>query len=166
MKQLQEHGADAAVRRCLGRDIAHWLTDELHDSDGDVLYRRRAAQADPEEARRRVAEREAWRAICRRCGAKLTDERWEETTGRDAWKAGNLSVCGACHADDVARQEAAAEASWELAPVQSEPEGDRDQEPGKPAAACSADGPCPDKLKATLGKPRRNGGLPRCQGQR
>lgn len=49
-----------------------------------------------------------------------------------AWKAGDLFVCGTCHADDVARQEVTAEAAREQAAVQPEPGEDRGQEPGKP----------------------------------
>ncbi|MFE2848880.1 hypothetical protein ACFXKS_36260 [Streptomyces scopuliridis] len=56
----------------------------------------------------------------------------EATTVRPgACKAGDLSVCGACRADDVARKEAAAEAVRQLAALPPEPEEDRDQEPGK-----------------------------------
>ncbi|MFE6904119.1 hypothetical protein ACFVFJ_46245 [Streptomyces sp. NPDC057717] len=73
--------------------------------------------------------------MCKRCGQKFTDQRWEETTARDAaWKAGDLLVCGTCRADDVAREKADADAAWEPTSVPPEPapEEDRDQEPGKP----------------------------------
>ncbi|MGW0771573.1 hypothetical protein [Streptomyces sp. NPDC002676] len=134
LEQLQEHGADATVWRRLGRTGEQTLTAALDNPDGDTLFRRQAAQADAEEERRQVAEREARRPVCARCGAKFTDERWEETTVRGgAWKAGDLSACGSCHADDVAaaRQEAAAEAARQPAAAPPEPEDDRDQEPGK-----------------------------------
>ncbi len=50
--------------------------------------------------------------MCKRCGLKFTDQRWEETTAhRTVWNAGDQSVCGTCHADDVAREEAAVEAA-------------------------------------------------------
>ncbi|MFJ4526144.1 hypothetical protein ACIP4Y_35360 [Streptomyces sp. NPDC088810] len=42
------------------------LTDALDDPDGDALYRRQAAQAEVEEERRRAAEREARRPLCKR----------------------------------------------------------------------------------------------------
>ncbi|MFI2078142.1 hypothetical protein [Streptomyces triculaminicus] len=117
----------------LGRDGEQTLTAALDNPDGEALYRRQAAQAEAEEERRRAAERESWRPTCRRCGAKFTDERWEETTGRDARKAGDLSVCGSCHTNDVARQEAAAaEAARRHAAEPPEPEDDHDQAPGKP----------------------------------
>jgi hypothetical protein len=45
-----------------------------------------------------------------------------ETTARTAWKAGDLPVCGSCHADDVAREEAAAEAACLQAAAPPEPE--------------------------------------------
>ncbi|MEU1357413.1 replication-relaxation family protein [Streptomyces cinnamoneus] len=133
LEQLQEHGAGAAVWRRLGRAGEQTLTAALDNPDGDALYRRQAALADAEEERRRVAEREARRPACSRCGAKFTDQRWKETTARSgAWKAGELSVCGSCRADDVAREKAAAEALWEPPPTPEREPDDRDQEPGKP----------------------------------
>ncbi|MFF9206782.1 hypothetical protein ACF1AE_34465, partial [Streptomyces sp. NPDC014986] len=75
-------------------------------------YRSQYARADAEDERRRAAEREAQRPVCKRCGRKFTDQCWEETTAhRTAWRAGDVSVCGDCHADEVAREEAAAEAT-------------------------------------------------------
>ncbi|MCF3105351.1 replication-relaxation family protein [Streptomyces roseoverticillatus] len=132
LEQLKEHGAGAAVWRRLGRRGEQTLTAALDNPDGDVLYRSQVARADAEEKRRRAAEREARRPVCSRCGAKFTDQRWEETTARgSAWKAGDLSVCGSCHADVVAREKAAAEAAWEPVPAPPESEDDRDREPGR-----------------------------------
>ncbi|WP_338059756.1 replication-relaxation family protein [Streptomyces dengpaensis] len=131
LEQLQEHGADAAVWRRLGHEGEVTLTAALDNSDGDALYRRQAARADAEEKQRRDAEREAQRPVCTRCGAKFTDERWEETSmRRRRWEAGDLGVCAACHADDVAREQAAAEAARAAAAVSAEPEADDGQEPG------------------------------------
>ena len=130
LEQLMEHGAGAAVWRRLGRTGEQTLTAALDNPDGDALYRRQYARAEAEDKRRRAAEREARRPVCKRCGTKFTDQRWEETTARDAWKvAGDSSVCGSCHADDVAREEAAAEATRLQAAVPPEPEDD--QEPGR-----------------------------------
>ncbi|MFF8717246.1 hypothetical protein ACF07T_38375 [Streptomyces sp. NPDC015184] len=50
---------------------------------------------------------------------------------RTAVRAGDTSVCGPCHADDVARKEAAAEAARLQAATPPEPEPEHDQEPGK-----------------------------------
>lgn len=103
LEQLQEHGADAAVRRRLGRKGEQALTAALDNSDGDVLFRDQEARADAEEERRRAAEREARRPVCKRCGHKLTDQRWEETTAhRTAWSAGDVSVCGQRRRPDAA----------------------------------------------------------------
>jgi hypothetical protein len=68
-----------------------------------------------------AAEREAQRPVCSRCGTKFTDERWEETEAPSAcWKAaGDRSVSGSCYADDVARQEAAAEAGRQEAAAEA-----------------------------------------------
>ncbi|MGC4918560.1 hypothetical protein [Streptomyces albogriseolus] len=132
LEQLQEHGADAAVWRRLGRKDEQTLTDALDNPDGDALYRRQYAHAEAEDERRRAAEREARRPVCKRCGRKFTDQRWEETTThRTAWKAGDLSLCSDCHADDVARKEAAAEAARLQAATPPELEPEHDQEPGK-----------------------------------
>ncbi|MFJ4767497.1 hypothetical protein ACIP88_00040 [Streptomyces uncialis] len=112
LEQLAEHGAGAAVWRRMGRTGEQTLKAALDNPDGDILYRDQEARAATEDKRRRAAEREAERPVCNRCGAKFTDERWEETTARGgAWTAGDRSVCGTCHTDDVAREEAAAEAA-------------------------------------------------------
>lgn len=131
LEQLQQHGAGAAVWRRLGRTDEQTLTAALDNPDGDVLFREQEARADAEDKRRRAAERKARRPVCKRCGRKFTDQRWEETTAhRTAWKAGDVSVCGTCHADDVARKEAAAEADRLQAAAPPEPEDDHVQEPG------------------------------------
>ncbi|MFD7978680.1 hypothetical protein [Streptomyces sp. NPDC059071] len=67
--------------------------------------------------------------LCKRCGQKFTDEQWEEiTVHRTAVPAGDKSVCGPCRADDVARQEAAAEAARLETAAPPEPQDGR--EPG------------------------------------
>ncbi|MFI2913908.1 replication-relaxation family protein [Streptomyces sp. PDY-4] len=130
LEQLTEHGADAAVWRRLGRKDEQTLTDALDNPDGDALYRRQYARAEAEDERRRAAEREARRPVCTRCGRKFTDKRWEEiSVHRTAVRAGDKSVCGPCHADDVAREEAAAEAARLEAAAPPEPEDD--PEPGR-----------------------------------
>lgn len=112
LEQLQEHGAGAAVWRRLGRTTEQTLMDALDNPDGHTLYRAQQARAEAEDKRRRAAEREAQRPVCRRCGRKFSDERWEEiTVHRTAVRAGDKTVCGPCRADDVAREEAAAEAA-------------------------------------------------------
>ncbi|MFC7795367.1 hypothetical protein [Streptomyces cinereoruber] len=122
LEQLQEHGAGAAVWRRLGRKDEQSLTDALDNPDGHALYHRQYTRAEAEDERRRAVEREARRPVCTRCGKKFTDERWEETTAhRKAWKAGDVSVCGTCHADDVAREEAVAEAARRAAGAAGRP---------------------------------------------
>ncbi|MEU9321998.1 replication-relaxation family protein [Streptomyces sp. NPDC048295] len=132
LEQLQEHGAGAVVWRRLGRTGEQTLTDALDNPDGHALYHHQYARADAEDKRRRAAEREAQRPVCTRCGRKFTDERWEEiTVHRTAVRAGDKSVCGPCRADDVAREEAAAEAARLQAAAPPEPE----------------DGPEPDRVR-------------------
>lgn len=68
--------------------------------------------------------------MCKRCGRKFTDQRWEEiTVHRTAVRAGDESVCGPCHTDDVAREEAAAEAARLEAAAPPEPQDG--PEPGR-----------------------------------
>ncbi|MEV6747472.1 hypothetical protein AB0N21_24225 [Streptomyces sp. NPDC051080] len=132
LEQLQEHGADAAVWRRLGREGEQTLTAALDNPDGDVLFRDQEARADAADERHRAAEREAQRPVCKRCGQKFTDQRWEETTAhRTAWSAGDLSVCGTCHADDVARKEAAVEAARLQTAAPPEPEDDQEPDRGR-----------------------------------
>ncbi|MFF9024855.1 hypothetical protein [Streptomyces eurythermus] len=70
--------------------------------------------------------------MCKRCGRKFTDQRWEMTTAcRTAWNAGNLSVCGPCRADDVARKDAAAEAARLEATAPPEPAEDPEPDRGR-----------------------------------
>ncbi|MFF8287485.1 hypothetical protein ACF06W_32875 [Streptomyces albus] len=128
LEQLQQHGAGAAVWRRLGRTGKQTLTAALDNPDGEALYRRQYARADEEDKRRRAAQREAQRPVCKRCGRTFTDQRWDETTvHRTAWSAGDLSACGDCHADDVTR--AAAARPQAATPPEPEPEDDR--EPGR-----------------------------------
>ncbi|MFF9063569.1 hypothetical protein ACF09K_33520 [Streptomyces sp. NPDC014882] len=132
LEKLQEHGAGAAVWRRLGRTGEQTLTDALDNPDGHALYRAQEARADEEDKQRRAAEREAQRPVCTRCGRKFSDERWEEiTVHRTAVRAGDRAVCGLCRADDVARQEAAAEAARLAAAAPSEPQDGREPERGR-----------------------------------
>ncbi|MEV6810160.1 hypothetical protein [Streptomyces sp. NPDC051129] len=125
LEQLTEHGAGAAVWRRLGRTGEQTLTDALDNPDGHAPYRAQEARAGAEDQQRRAAQREVERPVCERCGRKFTDERWEEiTVHRTAVRAGDTSVCGPCHADDVARKEAAAEAARLQAAAPPEPEDD------------------------------------------
>ncbi|MFF9002879.1 hypothetical protein ACF1GW_12265 [Streptomyces achromogenes] len=105
LEQLTEHGAGAAVWRRLGRTGDQTLTDALDNPDGHAPLPR------PGGPRRRGGPA-APRPVCTRCGRKFTDERWEEiTVHRTAVRVGDKSVCGPCRADDVVREEAAAEAA-------------------------------------------------------
>ncbi|MER5739704.1 hypothetical protein ABT117_29095 [Streptomyces sp. NPDC002262] len=118
--------------RRLGRTGEQTLTDALDNPDGHTLYRAQEAGADAEDKRRRAAEREAQRPVCRRCGRKFRDERWEEiTVHRTAVRAGDRTVCGPCRADDVARQEAAAEAARLGAAAPPEPQDGPEEERGR-----------------------------------
>ncbi|GAA2264875.1 hypothetical protein GCM10010232_66330 [Streptomyces amakusaensis] len=132
LEQLQEHGADAAVWRRLGRTGQQTLTEALTNPDGHALYRAQEARAHAQDQEHRAARREAQRPVCTRCGHKFTDERWEATTARGgAWTAGDLTVCGTCHTDDIARQETAAEAARLQAATPPEPEDGPEPDRGR-----------------------------------
>ncbi|MEV7676248.1 hypothetical protein [Streptomyces sp. NPDC088752] len=132
LEQLQEHGAGAEVWRRLGRTGEQTLTDALDNPDGHDLYHAQEARAEAEDKRRRAAEPEAQRPVCRRCGRKFSDERWEEITmHRTAVRAGDKSVCGPCRADDVARQETAAEAARLKAAAPPEPQAGPEAKRGR-----------------------------------
>ncbi|WP_435192117.1 hypothetical protein [Streptomyces sp. bgisy126] len=132
LEQLQEHGAHAAVWRRLGRTDEQTLTDALDNPDGHALYHRQYTRADAEDERRRAAEREARRPVCKRCGRKFSDERWEEITmHRTAARAEDKTVCGPCRADDIAREEDAAEAARLAAAAPPEPQDDPEPERGR-----------------------------------
>ncbi|WP_307718032.1 replication-relaxation family protein [Streptomyces sp. V4I23] len=70
-------GAAGKVWRRLGRDEWQTLTDALDNPDGDRLYVVQAEQARKRQKEREAAVREAQRPVCRRCGAKFTDDRWD-----------------------------------------------------------------------------------------
>ncbi|MDT0433300.1 MULTISPECIES: hypothetical protein [Streptomyces] len=101
-------------------------------ADGDVLYRDQEARTEAEDKRRCAAEREAQRPVCSRCGREFTDEHWEEiTVQRAVVRAGDTSVCGPCHTEDVARKEAAAEAARLQAIAPPEPEHGHEPDRGR-----------------------------------
>ncbi|MEW1681785.1 hypothetical protein [Streptomyces sp. NPDC093594] len=134
LEQLTEHGAGVAVWRRLGRTGEQTLMVALDNPDGHALYRAQEARVDAADQQRRAAQREAERPVCKRCGRKFTDERWEEiTVHRTAVRAGDKSGCGPCGADDVAREEAAVEAAVEAARLEAAapPEPQDDPEPDR-----------------------------------
>ncbi|MGW0552182.1 replication-relaxation family protein [Streptomyces altiplanensis] len=117
------NGAAGAVWRRLGWDEDQWQTLEqaLGNPDGDRLY---AVQR--KEARRRQAEREAKRPVCTRCGAKLTDDRWQSIR-QSSWRSEKDDLCGPCvkqaadraKAERVARRQAEEAAAREAAEAEA-----------------------------------------------
>ncbi|MDX3531335.1 hypothetical protein P1P75_34365 [Streptomyces sp. ID05-39B] len=67
------------------------LTAALDNPDGHALYRAQEARADAEDRERRAARREAERLVCPRCGANLTDERWQQLRHGSRPRAGTAS---------------------------------------------------------------------------
>ncbi|MFF0451625.1 hypothetical protein ACFYT4_35635 [Streptomyces sp. NPDC004609] len=86
--------------RRLGCDGWQTLTQALDNPDGDRLY---AVQL--REARQRLAEREARRPVCMGCGAKFTDERWQQVS-QSAWPGKWDDLCEPCAKEAADRVEA------------------------------------------------------------
>ncbi|MFC8872758.1 hypothetical protein ACFUAC_34790 [Streptomyces sp. NPDC057148] len=53
------------------------LTEDLDNPDGDRLHVVQEEQTRSRQKEREAVAREAQRPVCRRCGAKFTDERWD-----------------------------------------------------------------------------------------
>ncbi|MFD7102337.1 hypothetical protein [Streptomyces celluloflavus] len=70
--------------RRLGRDEWQTLSEALDNPDGDRLYAVQPREARRRQAEREAAHREAQRPVCMHCGAKFTDDRWQETM-RPSW---------------------------------------------------------------------------------
>ncbi|MFE3583176.1 replication-relaxation family protein [Streptomyces vinaceus] len=98
-------GAAGAVWRRLGREEWQTLPEALDNPDGDRLYAAQRKEVRDRRAEREAAEREAKRPVCARCGARFSDERWQETT-RSSWPGEWDDLCGACAEASVARTEA------------------------------------------------------------
>lgn len=86
-------GAAGAVWRRLGRDEWQTLPEGLDNPDGDRLY-----------ATQRMEARDR-RPVCTRCGAKFTDERWQQVR-QSSWPGKWDDLCEPCAKESVARAEA------------------------------------------------------------
>ncbi|WP_331737487.1 replication-relaxation family protein (plasmid) [Streptomyces sp. NBC_00984] len=87
-------GAAGKVWRRLGRDEWQTLTEALDNPDGDRLYVVQREQARKRQKGREAAAREAQRPVCRRCGAKFTDDRWDTVRQYPAQQ--HRELCGPC----------------------------------------------------------------------
>ncbi|WP_233436169.1 replication-relaxation family protein [Streptomyces anulatus] len=101
-------GAAGKVWRRLGREKWQTLTEALDNPDGDRLYVVQAEQSRERQKEREAAAREAQRPVCRRCGAKFTDVRWQMVRQYRAEQFNEL--CGPCltehHQQEKAEQAA------------------------------------------------------------
>lgn len=98
-------GAAGAVWRRLGREEWQTLPEALDNLDGDRLHAAQWKEARDRRAEREAAEREAERPVCARCGAKFSDERWQQVR-QSSWPGKWDDLCGACAKESVARAEA------------------------------------------------------------
>ncbi|OEJ21752.1 hypothetical protein AS594_39845 [Streptomyces agglomeratus] len=109
-------GAAGKVWRRLGRDEWQTLTEALDNSDGDRLYVVQAEQARKRQKEREAAAREAQRPVCRRCGAKFTDDRWDTIRHYPAQQ--HRELCEPClheHWEQVQAEKAARRQAEEAA---------------------------------------------------
>jgi hypothetical protein len=98
-------GAGGAVWRRLGRDQWQTLTKALDNPDGDRLYTVQRERARQRAAQREAEQREAQRPVCRSCGDKFTDDRWQETT-QSSWPGEWDHLCGPCQEETAGRAQA------------------------------------------------------------
>lgn len=122
-------GAAGKVWRRLGRDEWQTLTDALDNPDGDRLYVVQAKQARKRQEEREAAAREAERPVCRRCGAKFTDVRWQMVRQYRAEQLNEL--CGPCltehHAQATAERAAQRQAEEAAAREAAEAEAKKNR---------------------------------------
>ncbi|GGU67230.1 hypothetical protein GCM10010274_64650 [Streptomyces lavendofoliae] len=109
-------GAAGKVWRRLGRNEWQTLTEALDNPDGDRLYVVQAEQARKRQKEREAAAREAQRPVCRRCGAKFTDDRWDSIRHHPAQQ--HRELCEPClheHWEQVQAEQAARRQAEEAA---------------------------------------------------
>lgn len=111
-------GAAGRVWRRLGREGDLWqaLSEALDNPDGDRLYAVQLREARRRRQEREAAAREAQRPVCRRCGAKFTDDRWDTVRRYPAQQRREL--CGGCldeHHEQVRAEKAARRLAEEAA---------------------------------------------------
>ncbi|WP_406162848.1 hypothetical protein OG298_40325 [Streptomyces sp. NBC_01005] len=88
----------------------------LDNPDGDRLHVVPAEQARKRQKEREAADREAQRPVCRRCGAKFTDGRWDSV--RQYPTQQHRELCGPCldeHHEQVRAEKAARRLAEEAA---------------------------------------------------
>ncbi|WP_371665050.1 replication-relaxation family protein [Streptomyces sp. NBC_01241] len=118
LRHLREQGPTGPVFLRFGRDHMQHLWGaignprlEAADARREEEYRARQEEykaqvrrAAEEQAAKKAAEREARRPVCTSCGAKFTDERWEEAQATD-WgtpKDSHPQLCDGCKHQAVA----------------------------------------------------------------
>ncbi|MFE4336503.1 replication-relaxation family protein [Streptomyces sp. NPDC056831] len=117
-------GAAGKVWRRLGRDEWQILAEALGNPDGDRLYVVQREQARKRQVEREAAAREAQRPVCRRCGAKFTDDRWDTVRQYPAQQ--HRELCGPCLHEhhEQAQAERAAQRQAEETAVQEAAEAE------------------------------------------
>ncbi|MER5359743.1 hypothetical protein [Streptomyces sp. NPDC002785] len=109
-------GAAGKVWRRLGREEWQTLGEALDNPDGERLYRVEMEQFRRRQKEREAAAREAQRPVCRRCGAKFTDDRWDTVRRYPAQE--HRELCDPClteHHEQVQAERAAQRQAEEAA---------------------------------------------------
>lgn len=117
-------GAAGSAWRRPGRDEWQTLPEALDNPDGDRRYAVQREQARRRQTEREAAKREAQRPVCKRCGNKFTDDRWQSIR-QFSWRSEGDDLCEPCdqEAADRAGAERAARRQAEEAAAREAAEG-------------------------------------------
>ncbi|MGW0917102.1 hypothetical protein ACWD1Z_36170 [Streptomyces sp. NPDC002784] len=108
LDELREHGPSGPVIWRFGRDHHQPLLNAIGNARRDAYLARRQAAREDQRRReeREAAQREARRPVCRDCGQKFTDERWEAVGYTPDWsnRQSHPHLCENCQDRAVAAQ--------------------------------------------------------------
>lgn len=109
LEELREHGPAGPAFWRFGRDHRQPLLDAIGNARRDAYLARRRQAAREEERRRAEREapqREARRPVCKDCGQKFTDARWEAIGYTRDWskRQSHPHLCEDCQDRAVAAE--------------------------------------------------------------
>ncbi|MFC8247554.1 replication-relaxation family protein [Streptomyces chartreusis] len=112
LEELREHGPAGPAFWRFGRDHRQPLLDAIGNARRDAYLARRRQAAREEERRREereAAQREARRPVCKDCGQKFTDARWEAIGYTRDWskRQSHPHLCEDCQDRAVAAEQQA-----------------------------------------------------------
>ncbi|MEV0982657.1 replication-relaxation family protein [Streptomyces sp. NPDC049915] len=112
LEELREHGPAGPAFWRFGRDHRQPLLDAIGNGRRDAYLARRhqaARQGQRRRAEREAAQREARRPVCKDCGQKFTDNRWEAIGCTRDWRKrpSHPHLCENCQDRAVAAEQQA-----------------------------------------------------------